>query len=199
LQALEWLARVGLSPAEPIELVLGVSERVAHDHVRRLEVAGLVKRVPMRRGQGSLIVLTRNGALEAGYPASRAPRTVTPTTWAHASACAWASAWLEFRGARGGASASRRRQSLSLRRALTAIIGGYTRVTHRPDLAAQVAAGPIAIEVELHRKTQARLYGILSMYADMTDGDEAPLAGVIYITGNDDIDRLVRRLAVTRT
>jgi hypothetical protein len=41
-----------------------------------------------------------------------------------------------------------------------------------------------------------RLYGILSMYADMTDGDEAPLAGVIYITGNDDIDRLVRRLAV---
>jgi hypothetical protein len=36
----------------------------------------------MRRGQGSLIVLTRNGALEAGYPASRAPRTVTPTTWA---------------------------------------------------------------------------------------------------------------------
>ena len=30
----------------------------------------------------------------------------------------------------------------------------------------------------------------------MTDGDEAPLAGVIYITGNDDIDRLVRRLAV---
>jgi len=30
----------------------------------------------------------------------------------------------------------------------------------------------------------------------MTDGEEAPLAGVIYITGNADIDRLVRRLAV---
>lgn len=30
----------------------------------------------------------------------------------------------------------------------------------------------------------------------MADGDEAPLAGVIYITGSDDIDRLVRRLAV---
>jgi len=30
----------------------------------------------------------------------------------------------------------------------------------------------------------------------VTDGDEAPLAGVIYITGNDDIDRLVRGLAV---
>jgi hypothetical protein len=30
----------------------------------------------------------------------------------------------------------------------------------------------------------------------VTDGDEAPLAGVIYITGNADIDRLVRRLAV---
>jgi len=30
----------------------------------------------------------------------------------------------------------------------------------------------------------------------VADGDEAPLAGVIYITGSDDIDRLVRRLAV---
>ena len=30
---------------------------------------------------------------------------------------------------------------------------------------------------------QARLYGILSMYTDMTDGDEVPLAGVIYVTG----------------
>lgn len=69
-------------------------------------------------------------------------------------------------------------------------------MTHRPDLAAQIAPGPIAIEVELQRKNQARLYGIFTMYADMTDGDEAPLAGVIYITGNDDIDGLVRRLAI---
>jgi hypothetical protein len=36
----------------------------------------------------------------------------------------------------------------------------------------------------------------LSVYADMTDGDEAPLASVIYITGSDDIDGLVRRLAI---
>ncbi len=61
-------------------------------------------------------------------------------------------------------------------------------MTH-PDVAAQIAPGPIAIEVELQRKNQAQLYGILAMYADMTDGEEAPLAGVIYITGNGDIGR----------
>lgn len=57
-------------------------------------------------------------------------------------------------------------------------------MTHRPDLAAQTGSGSVAIEVELQLKTQARLYGILSMYTDMTDGDEAPLAGVSYVTGN---------------
>jgi hypothetical protein len=35
---------------------------------RRLEAAGLVQRVVMRRPQGSLIVLTRRGAVEAGQP-----------------------------------------------------------------------------------------------------------------------------------
>jgi Phage integrase, N-terminal SAM-like domain len=42
----------------------------------------LVRRVPMRRGDGSLIVLTTRGALEAGYPASRVPRSIGPSTWA---------------------------------------------------------------------------------------------------------------------
>jgi hypothetical protein len=29
----------------------------------------------------------------------------------------------------------------------------------------------------------------------MTDGDDAPLAGVIYVTGNADVDNIVRRTA----
>ena len=52
----------------------------------------------------------------------------------------------------------------------------------------------MAIEIELQRKTIARLYGILQMYADLTE-DDGPLAGVIYITVTDDVDELVGRLA----
>ena len=195
MQALSWLGRVGATPAEPFELVLGVGERVAYDHVRRLEAAGLVKRVPMRRGQGSLIVLTRAGALEAGYPASRAPRSITPTTWAHTSACAWVSAWLEVRGRAWRSEREIAEDDFWRFPVRYQDRRGTARVTHRPALAAQTGSGSVAIEVELQRKTQARLYGILSMYTDMTDGDEAPLAGVIYVTGNADVDNIVRRTA----
>ena len=54
---------------------------------------------------------------------------------------------------------------------------GTARITHRPDLAVETTAGPVAIEVELRRKPRARLLGILRMYADSIDGDDAPLAG----------------------
>ena len=195
MQALSWLGRVGATPAEPFELVLGVSERVAYDHVRRLEAAGLIKRVPMRRGHGSLIVRTRAGALEAGYPASRAPRSITPTTWAHTSACAWVSAWLEVRGRAWWCEREIAEDYFWRFSVRYQDRRGTARVTHRPDLAAQTGSGSVAIEVELQRKNQARLYGILSMYTDMTEGDEALLAGVIYVTGNADIDNIVRRTA----
>ncbi|MCA1680404.1 MAG: hypothetical protein LC777_16355 [Actinobacteria bacterium] len=149
LEALGWLARVGVSPLEPLRLVLGCSERRAHDHVCRLTAAGLVTRVAMRRGDGSLIVLTANGALEAGYAASRAPRSLAPTTWAHASACAWVSAWLTLRLRTRWAGDPemawwserdvlgdrfwRREVRYQDRR-------GSVRVTHRPDLGGSPAA-----------------------------------------------------------
>ena len=91
LRALEWLARVGASPSLPLQLVMGCSEPVARDHVSRLEAAGLVQRTPMRRGDGALVMVTRKGALEAGHPARRALRSLAPTGWAHAGACAWVS------------------------------------------------------------------------------------------------------------
>jgi hypothetical protein len=52
-RALEWLARMGASPSLPLQLAMGCSERVARDHVSRLEAAGLVQRTPMRRGDGA--------------------------------------------------------------------------------------------------------------------------------------------------
>ena len=195
LRALGWLASVGASPPEPLQLVMGCSERVAYDHVRRLEAAGLVHRVPMRLGQGALIVLTRNGAQEAGQPASRAPRSVGPSTWAHASACAWVSAWLQVRGRTWWGERELLDDEDEWRYRLTyEDHRGTVRMTHRPDLAVQIAPGPVAIEVELQRKNAQRLRGILAMYARLSD-DDGPLAGVIYITDRIDVAELIARSA----
>ncbi len=191
LQALAWLARVGASPLEPLQLVMGWHERVAHDHVRRLQAAHLVARIPMRRGEGSLIVLTRKGAVEAGFPARHALRSVAPSTWAHMSACAWVSAWLQLRG-RAWWSEREIQQDDSWRYEVRyKDRRGNVRVTHRPDLAVQIDAGPVAIEVELQPKVRARLNGILGMYAELCDPADPVLAGVIYVTGREDVAALV--------
>ena len=71
---------------------------------------------------------------------------------------------------------------------------GTARVTHRPDLGVHIAAGPVAIEVELQRKSAARLRGICETYALLT-GVEGPLAGVIYVTDRADITAAVKRIA----
>ncbi len=196
LRALEWLARVGASPSLPLQLVMGCSERVARDHVSRLEAAGLVQRTPMRRGDGALVMVTRKGALEAGHPARRALRSLSPMGWAHASACAWVSAWLHLRG----------RDWISEREILDDDFWrfdlryqdhrGTVRRTHRPDLGAHTLSGPVAIEVELQPKTAARLRGICWMYAQLSE-DDAPLDGVIYVTDRPDLADLIGHTAAT--
>jgi len=191
MQALAWLARVGASPLEPLQLVMGCSERVAYDHVRRLHGAALVEKVAMRRGDGSLIAVTRKGALEAGYPAGYALRSVAPTTWAHTSACAWTGAWLALRG-RAWWSERELLHDDAWRYALRyKDRRGNVQVSHRPDLGVQITAGAVAIEVELQPKLRARLEGILRMYAELCDGSDAPLAGVIYVTAREEIAALV--------
>jgi hypothetical protein len=183
---------------------MGWSEMLVYDHVRRLVRAGLVRRVAMTRGDGSLLVITAAGAVIAGYPAGRAPRSLAPTTWAHSSACAWVSAWLTLRGkTRWAADAQlgwwserdvlqdrfwRRDVRYQDRR-------GSVRVTHRPDLGVRIAGRPVAVEVELQRKVRARLLGILVMYAQLSSGADAPYGGVIYVTASDDVAQAVRRVA----
>lgn len=204
LHALAWLARVGAAPQEPLRLIIGCSERVARDHVRRLVDAGLVRRVAMTRGDGTLLVITPAGAVRAGYRAARAPRRVAPTTWAHTCACAWTAAWLQLRAQTRWAADTqmqwwsereilhdafwRREVRYSDRR-------GHNTVTHRPDLGVRIAGRPVAVEVELQPKQRARLLGILQTYADLSHGDTPIYGGVIYITPSEDIQRSVRSAA----
>jgi hypothetical protein len=168
---------------------------VAYDHARRLAAAGLVRTVPMTRGQGSLIVITAKGAIMAGCPATRARQAVAPTTWAHHRACAWVSAGLEVRGRawwseREIAEDEWWRYDVNYKDRR-----GTARVTHRPDLGVQTGSGPVAIEVELQRKVRARLVGILRMYEAHTDPEAGTLAGVIYVCDRNDVADAVSRAA----
>src|SRR5271163_515142 len=89
LAILRWLVRVGASPDAPLALVGGCSERMLRDHVARLAREGYVRRVPMARGDGSLVVATRRGAMRVGEGRFGALRSVAPASWAHQVACAW--------------------------------------------------------------------------------------------------------------
>lgn len=196
LEGLEWLARVGASPLESWGLVMGWGRTVAYDHARRLAAAGLVRTVRMTRGDGSLVVATAAGAARAGCPANWALRSVAPSMWAHASACAWVSAWLRLRGHQWWSEREIAQDPFWRRDVRYRDRRGTARVTHRPDLALQIAGRPAAIEVELQRKTRARLVGILSMYAEHSDGDEAALYGVLYVCDRDDVADAVKRAAI---
>ncbi len=209
MEGLAWLARVGAAPPETLRLVVGWTERLAFDHIRRLVDAGYVRRVAMTRGQGSLVVMTSAGAAMVGYPASRALRSVAPTTWAHATGCAWTSAWLVLRlrdlraqapqvdpramewwGERDVAADDFWRREVRFKDHR-----GIGRVTHRPDLGLRLGGLPIPVEVELQRKSRARLRGILGMYDELVSESESPFAGVIYVTGTPDIAEGIRRAA----
>jgi hypothetical protein len=196
LEGLGWLARVGVSPLEPWGVVMGWRRTVTYDHARRLAAAGLVRMMRMTRGDGSLVVLTAAGAARAGYPASWAPRSVAPSTWAHASACAWVSAWLQLRGHHWWSEREILEDAFWRCDVRYRDRRGTARITHRPDLSLQIAGRPAAIEVELQRKTRARLIGILSMYAEHSDGDEAPLYGVLYVCDRADVADALKRAAV---
>jgi hypothetical protein len=196
LAGLRWLARVGASPGEPLALVMGWGHSALHRHLARLIATGLVRRVPMTRGEGSLLVVTRDGARMGG--ASQAPRGLGPTSWAHTVACAWTSAWFEIRG-RDWLSSHEVAQDDNWRGRVTYTDGrGRShRLRHRPDLGTYVgeAKRRVAVEVELQRKSLARLQGILGMYADRSTRPDGDLAGVVYITGNTDIASAVRAAA----
>lgn len=176
-------------------LVMGWRRAVTYDHARRLAAAGLVRTVRMTQGDGSLFVATAAGAVRVGYPASWAVRSIGPSNWAHATACAWVSTWLQLRGHSWWSDREIAGDVFWQRTVRYSDHRGTARVTPRPDLAVELAAGPAAIEVEVQRKPRAHLLRVLRMYVDSIREDDDPLAGLLYVCERADIAEAVRRAA----
>jgi hypothetical protein len=191
-RGLEWLTRVGSAPLEAWRFAMGWSFSVATSHMRRLEQAGLIQRHRMSFGDGLLLVATRRGVAKSGLHLT-APPVPAPTWWAHECACAWTAAWLTVRGRdwRGPREVLADPELKGQLEWTTRT--GRRRAGHRPDLAVQVPAGTVVIEVELQRKSENRLEAILSLYRRWFG--ERRLAGLIYVCGTEARAKHVRKLA----
>jgi hypothetical protein len=175
---------------------MGWGERVAMDHVRRLVAAGLVRRMSMTRGDGSLLVATRDGCARAGYPRSFALRGLGPTNWRRVVVGAWVCAWLHVRG-RSYWSGRQVGDDPAFweRRVTYKDHRGTAHVAHRPDLGLLWGEKAAAVELELIGNTpRARLLGILRSYAELTE-DDGPLAFVLYVTTIPNVAARVRAVA----
>jgi hypothetical protein len=178
VRGLEWVAGVGPSPLAAVAAALGWSDQLSWRWSRQLVAAGWVERMPMTRGEGSLLFATSAGAEMAGGEVGP-PRPPAPTWWAHLVACAWTAAWFTSRGRPIQAPREvdldeRWRGQIRWRDG-----HGQHEVGHRPDLAWVPDGARIGVEVELARKSTPRLEAILDLHAAWRAAGET--AGVIYI------------------
>ena len=192
LAGLVWLARVGPAPLEPWRLAMGWSEPTAEDHARRLERARWLSRHPTSYGEGSLFLATAEGTERVAVPVA-AGRVPAPTWWAHARACAWTAAWLTRRGqlelgCREVAGANDWRGELRWRDR-----SGWRVSGHHPDLIRVIEGTSVAVEVELARKSAARLSAILELHALWRS--QGKTGGVAYVCGGPRAGERVQQLA----
>ena len=125
----------------------------------------------------------------AGVDVPPAPAPA-PIWWAHHDACAWVAAWLTVRG-RGLVGPRELIADESWQGELKASPGPGGWST-RPDLVGIVPGRrPAAIEVELARKSKARLRAILGLHARWIASGKT--GACVYVCGNADVHKLVSR------
>jgi hypothetical protein len=192
LTGLAWLARVGPAPLEAWACGMGWRRAAMFSHAHRLEHEGWLTRWPLIRGRGSLVAATPLGVMVTGVAVTPAPRPA-PTWWAHLEACGWVAAWLAARG-----------RDLQGSREVAADPywhgeikwhdrRGQHALGHRPDLAWLIDGRRVAIEVELARKSTARLEAIIGLHANWRAAGRT--AGVIYVCRDAAGARRVREVA----
>jgi hypothetical protein len=137
-----------------------------------------------------MFYVTKNGIRVLGI-GLRAPAVPEPNWWAHHSACAWAAAWLTVRERRFLGEPEIRHSGEWAERLIWYDSRGWKKSGHRPDLIAWAPNEDVyAVEVELARKSKARLNAILSLHNNwMLHGK---LRALLYIVGDKDAARRIR-------
>jgi hypothetical protein len=187
-----WLARVGPAPLDAWRVAMGWGRSAAYSHASRLIEMRWAATTTMGRGAGSLIHPTRDGLQVVGVQAI-APGRPGPTWWAHCAGCAWTAAWLTQRGqlhlgCRELVGDDGWRGELRWRDR-----GGWRTSGHHPDLVRVIEQTPVAVEVELARKSSARLSAILELHALWRS--QGKTGGVMYICGTNRTAERVERAA----
>ncbi len=188
---LSWLAGVGPAPDEAWRVAMGWAPATAYYHAQRLVAAGWAARCPTTKGSGSLLYATPAGIRVVAAAAVPLARPPAPTSWAHCRACAWTAAWLsargrELRGSRQLLADDSWRGELTWRDR-----GGTHRRAHRPDLAGGLRGAPLMpIEVELTRKSKARLRSVLALHAAWIAAGKT--GAVLYVCGSRSLADRVR-------
>ncbi|MBV9002872.1 MAG: hypothetical protein JO304_27705 [Solirubrobacterales bacterium] len=167
----------------------------AEYHHLRLQREGWISRHPTSYGEGSLFIATRQGIERVAVPVVAA--APAPTWWQHVRGCAWTAAWLTRRGqlelgCRELDSADEWRGELRWRDRT-----GWRTSGHHPDLVRVIDGAPVAVEVELARKSSARLSAILELHTLWRM--QGRTGGVLYVCGTARGCERVQRLAVLPT
>lgn len=195
IEGLAWLARVGPAPIEAWGCAMGWGRTAAFSHAQRLAREGRIERLPMARGEGSLLIATRVGVRVAGVPVKSA-LTPAPTWWAHSSACAWVAAWLTARGRGMEGCRDVLEDPTWTAKIRWSDWNGFHTSGHRPDLAVTRDGARVPIEVELARKSVERLKAILGLHARWRAARKT--GGVIYVCADQAGCARVREIATSR-
>jgi hypothetical protein len=193
VNGLQWLARTGPAPLEAWAVAMNWSRRISYRKAEQLEKDGWITRQKMAYGEGSLLTVTRLGVIRSGAQVTTPPLPA-PTWWAHHSACAWVAAWLTARGR-----AMQGPREIDVDDTWRGEISwqdnrGRHGVHHRPDLAWVTESTRVAIEVELSRKSNARLAAIVSLHARWRA--DRNTAGVLYVCRDQaGCDRIIEAAA----
>lgn len=197
---LRWIGRHGVGTAENLSIRFAVSEREAAGVLRRACAAGLARRAGTAPGEPALFVLTHRGLRGAGLARLHACR-VAPRAEGHLRTVACAAVWLECelspefevlneRELRWFSQSPAQGNGVCAASPYVHHAGGSRK---RPDLLVRpmspVNGRPLAVEVELSRKSAASLAAICVAWKHC-EGVE----GVLYLAAPSLLDALRRAI-----
>jgi hypothetical protein len=200
-QLLGWIARYGVATAENLSLAFGLSDADVVAPLGNLREAGLLRMTGVLAAEPPLWVATAAGLRAAGRPDLKVC-SASPRAEGHLRAVASTAVWLQRRfGSEHEVlsereleghlrSSRRRRRGSSARPYVHHHGGGYKR----PDLlvvpGAPAGGLPVAVEVELTRKSQPWLDAICVAWKHC-----AGVSAVMYLAAPELLEPLARAIA----